>query len=409
MPSSATLLSRPAATTRSGLMPQQPALRPDPLWELAAAFARDPRERKLDLIVGVYRDDEGESPVMQAVHSAERALVDAAPSKQYVGLSGDARFNRAMSRLLLDDPELEARAITIQTVAGTGALRLLADLLAATGPGRTVLLGTPAYVNHPSILAAAGLRTLEYPLVADGRIDGDAMLAAVRSAAPGDVLLIQGCCHNPTGLSMPEALWDQLADALLEHGVIPFVDQAYFGLGDGLDADLAGMRRLLARVPEAVVSVSASKAWGLYSERTGCAIVLTSDDDRRAYAQTALETIARASYSQPPAHGALIVTGILSEPALSGVWRSELEGMRLRLGTLRQRLADGIAHPAAAPLREQRGMFLMLPLSRDEMATLRERYGIYGLPSGRINLAGIPSARVAEVAAAIGAVLRERG
>ncbi|BEL07076.1 tyrosine aminotransferase [Actinoplanes sichuanensis] len=370
---------------------------PDPLWQLTADCAADPRPDRLDLLVGVYRDDSGAAPVPAAVHAAELRLADRARSKEYVGPSGNIRFRHEMTRLLLADPALEARADGLQTVAGTGALRLLAELLAATGPDRTVLLGTPAYVNHPAILAAARLRTTRYPVTADGA----AMLAAVDAAQPGDVLLLQGCCHNPTGLGMSLALWDELAAALSRRGVVPFIDQAYFGLGDGLDEDLAGMRRLLRVVPEAVVAVSASKAWGLYSERTGCALVLSADAGRRQRARTMLETIARISYSQPPAHGAAIVEEILTDPILSVSWRDELEGMRRRLGRLRDGLATGTGF---AGLGNQRGMFLTLPLDAAAMLRLRQIHGVYGLPSGRINLAGIPSSRIEAVASAIRSV-----
>ncbi|MFC4072776.1 aminotransferase class I/II-fold pyridoxal phosphate-dependent enzyme [Actinoplanes subglobosus] len=372
----------------------------DPLWQLTADCAADVRPDRLDLLVGVYRDDSGTAPVMAAVRAAELRLADRSRSKAYVGPTGNTRFLDEMTTLLLADPALSARADGVQTVAGTGALRLLAELLAATGPDRTVHVGTPAYVNHPAILAAAGLRTKTHPVSADGA----AMLAAVDAAHPGDVLLLQGCCHNPTGLSMSAPLWDELAATLARRGVVPFVDQAYFGLGDGLDEDLAGMRRLLRVVPDAVVAVSASKAWGLYSERTGCALVLSTDAGRRRQARSLLETIARVGYSQPPAHGAAIVEEILTDPELTVCWRDELEGMRRRLGTLRDALAG---RTGFAGLGEQRGMFLTLPLDAAAMLRLRSEHGVYGLPSGRINLAGIPSTRIEVVASAIRAVTRQ--
>jgi aspartate aminotransferase len=369
----------------------------DPLWQLTADYARDDRAQRLDLIVGVYRDDTGGAPVMSAVRAAELRLAERAGSKAYVGPAGCARFTGSTAALLLGDAGLTARTAGVQTVAGTGALRLLAELLAATGPDRTVLLGTPAYVNHPAILAAAGLRTVTHPVTPDG----SAMLAAVHAARPGDALLIQGCCHNPTGLSMPAALWDELAAAMARRGVVPFFDQAYFGLGDGLEEDLDGMRRLLRAVPDAVVAVSASKAWGLYSERAGCALILSDDPRHRGHAATLLENIARASYSQPPAHGAAIVAEILADPALTACWRAELETMRRRLGMLR----DGLArHTGFAGLGDQRGMFLKLPLGPAAMRRLRSEHAVYGLPSGRINLAGIPAGRVETVARALLAV-----
>lgn len=365
----------------------------DPLWQLTADCARDTRPDRLDLIVGVYRDDAGVAPVMGAVREAERRLAERAGSKAYVGLGGNERFTRMTTALLFADAGLESRTDGIQAVAGTGALRLLADLLAATGPDRTVHLGTPAYVNHQAILTAAGLRVATHP-VRD-------VLTAMDQARPGDVLLLQGCCHNPTGWNMPAPMWDELAAALTRRGVVPFIDQAYFGLGDGLTEDLDGMRRLLRAVPDAVVAVSASKAWSLYSERTGCALVVSDDPARRGQARALLENIARASYSQPPAHGAAIVEEILGDPALAAGWHGELSAMRARLTTLRDGLAGRLGLPGLA---EQRGMFLTLPLDAAAMRRLTTEFAVYGLPTGRINLAGIPAPRLDDVATAIRAV-----
>jgi aspartate aminotransferase/aromatic-amino-acid transaminase len=385
-----------------------PSLHLDPLWRLSAEYAADTRPGRLNLIIGVYRDESGASPVMPSVREAEARLVDRAPSKEYLGLSGNTDFNAAMTELVLGEDELVSRATTMQTVAGTGALRLLAELLAATGPDRTVYLGTPAYVNHPAILQAAHLNVVEYPVSRKGEVDAEAVLRIARTARSGDVILLQGCCHNPTGLSMPGWLWDELAAVMAERGVIPFIDQAYFGLGDGLDEDLAGMRRMLRIVPEAVIAVSGSKAWGLYSERTGCAIVLTQSRERGDYARGVLEVIARADYSQPPAHGALVVAEILGDPELRTQWRAELEGMRLRLTELRNGLVDEFMRApngeAFAALRDQRGMFLRLPLGAEQMDLLREKHAVYGIPSGRISLAGVPAARVPELAMSIAAV-----
>lgn len=390
------------------LLIDRSAVQADPLWSLRAKYTDDPRPGKLDLILGVYRDDQGICPVMRSVLAAELRLAERSASKEYRDLSGSADFARLLGELTLG-PALAERATAVQTVAGTGALRILAELLATTGRGRTVLLGTPAYVNHEPILRAAGLDVRTYPLVsADGTLDVTAMLDAVRQADTGDVLLVQGCCHNPTGLSLPEPAWDELADALCATGVVPFVDQAYYGLGDGLDADLAGMRRLLQRVPEAVVAVSGSKAFGLYSERVGCAFVLAKTAADGGAARALLEGIARASYSQPPSHGADLVAEVLGSPDLRPVWREELESMRRRLGRLRSGLVASVLEhidtPALRSVGDQRGMFLRLPLDAAQMRELHERWGVYGIPSGRINLAGIPEACVAETGAAIAAV-----
>ncbi|MFE9243565.1 aromatic amino acid transaminase [Nocardiopsis sp. NPDC006938] len=390
-------------------MPSPPRPRTDPLWSLTAACDADPRADRLDLLVGVYRDDTGSSPVFGAVAEAERDLAARAPSKEYLGPAGNRDFTDALTRTLFPSAAVRDTILAVQSVAGTGALRLLSELLAATGPDRTVHLGTPAYLNHRSILTTAGLRVREYPMLfPDGRPDPDAALAAVAAAAPGDALLIQGCCHNPTGTAMPGHRWEELAHALAARGVVPFVDHAYFGLGDGLDADLEGVRRMLEVVPEAVVAVSASKAWGLYNERTGCAVVVSDDPARRALAYGVMETTARAGYSQPPDHGARIVHEILTRPGLRADWLGELDSMRQRLGRLRDGLADALAErtgsTAFEPLREQRGMFLRLPLTADQMGRLRDEHAVHGLPSGRINLAGVPAPLVERVAEAVARV-----
>ncbi|MDF0532343.1 aromatic amino acid transaminase [Tsukamurella sp. 8F] len=386
-----------------------PSLQLDPLWRLSEAWAADTRPDPLNLVIGVYRDEQGVCPVQRAVSIAEARLAERAPSKEYTSPAGNLEFNAGICDLILGDPALIGRATSIQAVGGTGALRLISDLLAVTGPGRTVHLGTPAYVNHPAVLRAAGLRVSEYPLEQDGRLDAAAALDVARTAAPGDVLLLQGCCHNPTGLGMPLETWIELAHIMAERGVVPFIDQAYFGLGDGVDEDLEGMRAMLEIVPEAAIAVSASKAWGLYSERTGCAIVLSSNPARGEYVRGVLEVVARAAYSQAPSHGARVVAEILGDETLRADWRVELEEMRQRLTLLRAELvAELLATttvPALPQLGQQRGMFLRLPLDADQMERLRIDHAIYGVPSGRINLAGLTSDRIPRVAAAIGEVV----
>jgi aspartate aminotransferase len=395
------------STPNTALLPTRPALRVDPLWALTAECAADPRPHRLDLIIGVYRDESGRCPTFAAVRAAELELAAASPGKQYTGLSGHAGFTAAMTGLLLGDPALQARATTVQTVAGTGALRVLAEFLAATGPERTVHLGTPAYVNHPAVLAAAGLRTEPYPVLRPG-----AVLETAERAARGDVLLVQGCCHNPTGTGLSRQEWRRLAEICTRRGLVPFVDQAYYGLGDGLTEDLAGMRDLLEAVPDAVVAVSGSKAFGLYSDRVGCAVVLTADPAHGRYARGMLESIARADYSQPPAHGAQVVAHILGDPVLRGQWRSELEAMRVRLTDLRSALTAAIGNPDGsglfAGLAQQRGMFARLPLTDAEMTRLRQDHAIHGLPGGRINLAGLPASRIPDVADAVRTVVGRR-
>lgn len=381
---------------------------PDPVWSLVAQAAADARPGALDLTVGVYRDDDGRVPVMEAVARATDRLAARRGPKGYQGLAGNGRFNAAMTSLLLGSAERVARATTVQTVAGTGALRLLAELVAAASPTRRVLLGVPAYVNHVPLLRGAGLQVVTHPWTTpDGALDAAGLLTAVRSARPGDVYLVQGCCHNPTGTSMSVDLWDALASACLDAGVTPFVDLAYYGLGDGLDADLAGLRLLVDRVPEVLVAVSASKAFGLYSERTGCAVVVGEGPAGAGAgaARSVLEASARSLYSQPPGHGAELVAEVLDDDDLRALWRAELDGARDRLTRLRSDLVAGLrsrgACGVAAAVDVQRGMFLQLPLAASQMHVLRVEHGVHGMPGGRINLAGVPASAIGRLAAAI--------
>lgn len=364
----------------------------------------------MNLVVGVYRNEHGECPVQLAVQQAEVRLAQRATSKEYTSPRGNILFNQHLTDLILGDGCASDRATAVQAVGGTGALRLLSELLALTGPDRTVHLGTPAYVNHRAILSAAKLRVQEYPVENRGEFDTDALLDAARRAAPGDVFLLQGSCHNPTGLSMPFETWNELARIMAEREIVPFIDHAYFGLGDGIAADLAGMRAMLEVVPEALIAVSASKAWGIYNERTGCAIVVAREQSRAEYAKGILEVIARADYSQAPSHGASAVAEILDDNTLRAQWIEELEQSRVRLMRLRNGLIDeleGLGAPAhLTQLRDRRGMFITLPFSESQMELLRTDYAVYGVPSGRINIAAAQEQQIAYLARAIAEVAR---
>ncbi|MET9803899.1 amino acid aminotransferase [Streptomyces sp. NPDC006368] len=381
------------------LLPAPPA---DPLWDLAAEFAADPRPERLDLVLGVYRDATGATPVMAAVREAEIRLAERSASKEYRGPSGNTAFNRAMLSLVLgaDGPAAD-RATAVQTVAGTGALRLLADLIRRTRPATTVWISDPAYVNHRPILEAAGLtvRTYTWP----------DMTADLRAARRDDVVLLQGCCHNPTGVDPSADEWEALAELAVRNGWVPFVDLAYHGLGDGLEPDLWATRMLAERVPEMLIAVSCSKNFGLYSDRTGCAVVIGSSRTALRHVETALQNAARTLYSMPPEHGAAVVTTVLEDAGLRAAWRTELDGMRARITANR---ADLVAHlgalgrgTQAESLARQKGMFSTLPLTPDDMRRLRRRFGIYGTASGRINIAGVPAHRIPYLAQGIAATL----
>ncbi|MBT2489883.1 aspartate/tyrosine/aromatic aminotransferase [Streptomyces sp. ISL-96] len=381
----------------------------DPLFALVAELGAVARPERLDLLVGVYRDQTGTTPVMAAVREAELRLAERGASKEYRGLSGNQAFNRAMTSTVLGSEDLISRATAIQTVAGTGALNLLAEFVHRTAPGATVWISDPSYVNHRPILESAGLtvRTYRY-LDADGRPDQAGLLRDLSEARRNDVVLIQGCCHNPTGVDLTPEAWDTLAGLAAHHGWVPFVDLAYHGLGDGLEADLEPTRTMASRVEEMLIAVSCSKNFGLYSERTGCAIVLGPSQRALRHVESTLQNVARVLYSMPPEHGAAIVTTILDDPGLYATWRTELDAMRTRINANR---ADLVAHLGslgcdrpAEILAQQKGMFSMLPLTPDQMLRLREDFAVYGTGSGRINIAGISAHRIPYLANSIAAV-----
>ncbi|WP_327255991.1 amino acid aminotransferase [Streptomyces sp. NBC_01244] len=391
------------------LLPPPPT---DPLWDLTYEFGSDDRPERLNLVLGVYRDQTGTTPVMAAVREAEIRLAERSESKEYRGLSGNAAFNRSLLDLVLGaGPGGPGdRAAAVQTVAGSGALRLLADLIWRTRPGTTVWVSDPAYVNHRPILEAAGLKVRPYGWRdAEGGFDTAGVLRELREARRDDVVLLQGCCHNPTGVDPLLEDWEALAESAVRGGWVPFVDLAYHGLGDGLEADLLATRMLAARVPEMLIAVSCSKNFGLYSDRVGCAIVLGATGRAVRHAETALQNAARTLYSMPPEHGAAVVTTILEDEGLRAAWRAELDVMRDRIMANR---ADLTAHLSALgrteqarSLARQKGMFSMLPLTPHQMLRLRRQHAIYGTTSGRINIAGIPAHRIPCLARGIAAVL----
>jgi aspartate aminotransferase len=383
----------------------------DPLWSLISAYRADPRPERMDLVVGVYRDESGETPVPEAVRRAEARLAQAAPSKAYRALSGNAAFNAGMARLLLGDvPARLARTHAMQSVGGTGALRLLAEMIAAAHPDATVWSSDPGYINHRPLMTAPGLRFETYRLREDAQgLDLEAMLDDLKAALPGDVVLLHGCCHNPSGIDLSDPQWAEVSAFCAARGLIPLVDMAYQGFGDGMEADAAGLRRVVDENPTVLIAASCSKNMGLYCERTGAALVVGESPAAIAPVGPLLERIARASYSMPPEHGAAIAAEILAAPES---WLREVDAMRARVNGLRTALGDALemegADPAFAGLRRQKGMFSLLPLGPEEMHRLREEFAIYGTDTGRINVAGLRHDQIAPLARALHAVSRIR-
>lgn len=361
---------------------------PDPLLKIIKMFREDPRTDKIDLGVGVYKDASGATPVMRAVKDAEALLLAQQKTKTYVGQQGDVDFLKLVGQLAFGD--MARDFVSIQAVGGTGALRLGCDLLRESG-AKNIVLPQPCWPNHPSIVRAARLEPTDAPFfnIAEQRIDMDALIASFDLANRGDGVVLQACCHNPLGADFTLDQWAMLAEALNARGLIPFVDLAYQGFGDGVDEDVAGARLLLERVPEAVIAVSEAKSFGIYRERVGALYVKTAEKSRAAVMSN-LAAIARANYSMPPDHGAAIVREVLSDEALRASWREELDQIRGHIK--RTRLALAAERVNALPMHliaDQKGMFSTLPLNGDQITTLRERFGIYMTEAARINVAGL--------------------
>jgi aspartate/tyrosine/aromatic aminotransferase len=383
---------------------------PDPILSLMVRYREDARPGKIDLGVGVYRDDAGLTPILAAVREAERRYVAAQASKVYVGIVGDAEFNQRIAELTLGPAYDPGRSRAVQTPGGSGALRVLMDLVHLAHPHATLWLSEPTWPNHLMIAQAAHLATTRYPYVDEtGALVFDAMLAALRKAMPGDVALIHGSCHNPTGVDLNLSQWAAVADLLAERGIIPLVDIAYQGFGAGLDEDAAGLRLLVAKVPEVLIAVSCSKNFGVYRDRVGAAVVVARDAAEAGAAGSRMGTVARALYSMPPHHGAALVATVLGDPALKAEWQAELASMRDRMRVLRSGLADALRRATNSArfdsIATGNGMFTRLGLSAAQIDRLRDERAVYAISDSRINIAGLPGERLDELAAHIAAVL----
>lgn len=380
-----------------------PLKAPDPLLKIIKMFREDPRTDKIDLGVGVYKDATGNTPVMRAVKDAEALLLASQKTKTYVGQQGDVDFLKLVGQLAFG--EMARDFVSIQAVGGTGALRLGCDLLRESG-GKRIVLPQPCWPNHPAIVRAARLDTVDAPFfnIAEQRIDMDALIASFAKAERGDAVILQACCHNPLGADFSIKQWTELAEALNARGLIPFVDLAYQGFGDGIEEDMAGARVLLERVPEAIIAISEAKSFGIYRERVGALYVKTAEKARAA-TMSNLAQIARANYSMPPDHGAAIVREVLSDEALRASWREELDQIRTHIKRTRQLLASERVNSIPMHLiADQKGMFSTLPLTDAQVTALREQHGIYMTDAARINVAGLREADIPRFVEALRAV-----
>ena len=373
---------------------------PDALLGLIGLYRADRRPGKIDLGVGVFRDDAGRTPVMRAVKAGEAKLLRDQESKSYLGAEGDIRFVELLAEVAFGAGA--DRPVGIQTPGGTGALRLGAELIARSRPDATVWIGTPTWPNHAPIFREAGMmiRTHRFYDVASAAIDFDGMIEDLREAKAGDVLLLHGCCHNPTGADLNSAQWQEIGLLCARRALVPFIDLAYQGLGDGLGADAAGMRGLLDMLPEALVAYSCDKNFGLYRERVGALWVQSGAAE---LVRSNMLALARSLWSMPPDHGAAVTRLVLEDDALRADWVSELDAMRARINELRSVLAA--SHPRLAAIGDQRGMFALLPLTPEAVDALRRDHGIYMAGNGRINIAGLTLETVPAFVAALASYL----
>lgn len=389
---------------------------PDAILGLTDAFKADPNPRKINLAVGVYKDADGNTPTLQAVREAERWLLDNEPTKSYLPIPGSPGYDRLTRAMLFgesSDLVDGGRATTFQCPGGTGALRVAADYLQANHAGTTAWISTPTWPNHPAIFAAANLPTKTYPYfdAKQNKLDLDGMLAALDQAKPGDVVLLHGCCHNPTGIDPTAEQWATIAERLSAKGLLPLLDFAYQGFADGLVEDAEGLRAILDKCGEVLIASSYSKNFGLYRERVGALTIVAQDQQTVETVESQVKLAVRQNYSNPPAHGALVVERILSDPALTAQWKEELEQMRGRINGMRQMLTEqldqrGVQLSAAGNgfIRQQRGMFTMSGLTVDDVKKLKQQYAIYIVGSGRINVAGLTEGNLPTLCDAIAAV-----
>jgi aspartate aminotransferase len=384
----------------------------DAILGLIEAFKKDSNPQKVDLGVGVYKDDRGNTPVMRAVKEAEALLLKNETTKTYIGSHGAPRYGQAILPMVLGEGSsvLEGgRASATQSPGGTGALRLAADFIAKHLPSKRIWVSDPTWPNHLGIFPAAGLELKKYPYVdAENRLDFDGMVAAIQEIPEGDTLLLHACCHNPTGFDLTRDQWQQVLEVIKERKLLPLIDFAYQGFGEGLDEDAYGVRLLAEHLDEAIITSSCSKNFGIYCERTGTLIMVAKDAEQMENVRSQIAIVARENYSNPPSHGGAIVSEILHSAELATLWREELTEMRDRINGLRRDFVTALEPYGLdrkyACVAEQRGMFSYTGLSPDQVDRLRDDFGIYMVRSGRANVAGFSRENLPYLAEAIAAV-----
>jgi aromatic-amino-acid transaminase len=388
-------------TTRARRLADLEPVADDSLLKLITLCNADPRPDKIDVGVGVFRDASGNTPILKVMKEAEQRLLDTQVTKAYLGSAGDKRFAELLRPILLGEHAGDPRIAGAQTPGGCGALRLGFELIAIANPQARVFLGTPSWPNHAPIITAVGLEVVEYPYYerGQGAIRFEDMIAALRSGEPGDVALLHGCCHNPTGADLSEEQWREVRDAVVDRGLIPLIDIAYQGFGRGLDEDAFGVRLMLSACEEVIVAQSCDKNFSCYRDRLGSMWVKTGSVEASETAMGHAFQRAREMWSMPPDHPAACAHIILEHPELHAPWLVELEGMRNRINSVRQTLAA--ADPRLAFIGRQFGMFSMLPLSVEQVLKLRTDHAIYMAESGRFNVVGMSDAQIGRFTAAV--------
>ena len=383
---------------------EQPA---DKILALMQMFKEDPRADKIDLGVGVYKDASGHTPIMAAIKNAEKLLWEQETTKTYVALAGDPAFSDAMVSFVLGDAVARSKVAAVATPGGTGAVRQAFELAKMANPDARVFVSDPTWPNHLSILKHLDIPVVNYRYF-DGEtrgVDFDGMMSDLADAKAGDVILLHGCCHNPTGANLNLTQWAEVVALLQKTGATPMIDIAYQGFGDGLAEDAAATRLVASSVPETIIAASCSKNFGIYRERTGLLMLVSQDGGAHKMNQGTLAYLNRQNYSFPPDHGARLVTMVLTDPALRSAWTKELEDVRLSMLGLRQSLADELQRLSGSNrfgfLAQHRGMFSRLGTSPDKVELLRQRHGIYMVGDSRLNIAGLNAKSIPILAAAI--------
>lgn len=386
----------------------------DAILGLTEAFKKDENPLKVNLGVGVYKDDQGATPILNCIKQAERRMVEEQATKGYLPIPGDAAYGSGVQKLLFgagSEVIQSKRAATIHSPGGTGGLRVGADLIKKFKPEAKIWVSTPTWANHKGIFTAAGYAIEDYPYYdkATKGVDFDAMLAALKQVSAGDVVLLHVCCHNPTGVDLSESQWEQVVQVATEAGWLPFLDFAYQGFGDSMEADRAAVEKFAATGMDFVVASSFSKNFALYNERTGALTIVSPSAEESAVAMSHVKKIIRVNYSNPPAHGGLAARTVLTDEALYAEWIEEVAGMRERIKAMRSAFVDGLKQRGVAQdfsfIVEQRGMFSFSGLSDEVVAWLREEKSIYIVKGGRINVAGLTTANIEYVCDAIAEAL----